>query len=90
MMRTPRLSRTTPAGKRSLENSLSIFMSLGVSGGMIERRKSPQEGQGEDWASRESVPVRSPNPALEPTASSFGFAYASGGGSPPALGVSFA
>jgi hypothetical protein len=63
MMRTPRLSRTTPAGKRSLENSLSISMSLGVSGGMIERRKSPQEGQGEDWASRESVPVRSPNPA---------------------------
>jgi transposase-like protein len=27
-----------------------------------------------------------PNQALEPTASSCGFAYASGGGSPPALG----
>jgi hypothetical protein len=27
-----------------------------------------------------------PNKALEPTASSFGFAYASGGGSPRALG----
>jgi hypothetical protein len=27
-----------------------------------------------------------PNKALEPTAYSFGFAYASGGGSPPALG----
>ena len=26
-----------------------------------------------------------PNQALEPTISSFGFAYASGGGSPPAL-----
>ena len=26
------------------------------------------------------------NQALEPTASSFGFAYASGGGSPPAFG----
>jgi hypothetical protein len=28
-----------------------------------------------------------PNKALEPTASSFGFAYASGGGSPRAFGV---
>ncbi len=28
-----------------------------------------------------------PNKALEPTAYSFGFAYASGGGSPPALGA---
>jgi hypothetical protein len=27
-----------------------------------------------------------PNKALEPTAYSFGFAYASGGGSPPAFG----
>jgi hypothetical protein len=32
------------------------------------------------------VGVPQPNQALEPTASSFGFAYASGGGSPPALG----
>jgi hypothetical protein len=33
-----------------------------------------------------SLPDPAPNQALEPTASSFGFAYASGGGSPPALG----
>jgi hypothetical protein len=29
------------------------------------------------------------NKALEPTAYSFGFAYASGGGSPPALGADY-
>ena len=34
-----------------------------------------------------SLPCAAPNKALELTASSFGFACASGGGSPPALGV---
>jgi hypothetical protein len=37
------------------------------------------------YSDRESVHETPPNHAVEPTASSFGFAYASGGGSPPAL-----
>jgi hypothetical protein len=38
------------------------------------------------YSDRESVHETPPNHAVEPTASSFGFAYASGGGSPPAFG----
>jgi hypothetical protein len=51
MMHKPSLRRTTQFGKRYLENSLSIFMSLGAPGGMTVRCKSSQEGKGEDWVS---------------------------------------
>jgi hypothetical protein len=51
MMHNPSLRRTTPSGKCYLENSLSIFMSLGAPGDMPVRRKSSEEGKGEDWVS---------------------------------------